>query len=118
MKRKLSGKSAFFLSVMFFTCILSAGCKKSSTSQSPGANEVYMQNMAFNPLTLTVAVNTTVKWTNMDGYAHTVTSDSSNFFNSGNVNGGSAYSFQFTKAGTYAYHCNIHSNMHATVVVH
>jgi len=39
------------------------------------ANEVSIQGMAFNPPTLTVTKNTTVKWTNNDALAHTVTSD-------------------------------------------
>jgi len=94
-------------------------CKKSSDSTSAptqGANEVWIQNMAFSPSTITVAVNTTVVWTNKDGSAHTVSSDSS-LFDSGSMANGAAYSHQFTAAGTYPYHCSIHPGMKAKVVV-
>jgi plastocyanin len=30
---------------------------------------------------------------------------------------GATFSFTFTKAGTFAYHCSIHSSMHGTIVV-
>lgn len=117
MRKNLFHKNAFFLSIIFVVCCTGSGCKKSSSSQNPGPNEVWMQNMAFNPLTITVSINTTVTWTNKDNYAHTVTSDST-LFDSGTVNGSGTFTHQFTKAGTYAYHCNIHANMHATIIVH
>lgn len=88
----------------------------SSSSGSPGANEVWMQSNMFNPMSLTVPVNTTVKWTNKDGVTHTVTSNSGEF-NSGNIGSGGTYSFTFTKAGSFPYRCTIHSNMTGTVTV-
>lgn len=88
-----------------------------TTTQGPvGANEVLIQGMAFNPVTLTVAVNTTVTWTNKDGFAHTVTSDT-NLFNSGTIGANGIYSHTFSTAGTYPYHCSFHAGMTATVVV-
>jgi plastocyanin len=96
------------------------GCKKSDTTPatpaSPGTNEVWMQNTAFNPSTITVTKNTTVKWTNKDGMNHTVTSDSS-WFDSGIVSSGGTYSRQFTATGTFPYRCTIHSNMTGKVIV-
>src|SRR2546430_1822842 len=101
---------------------LSGGCKKSSSStpassssSTPPANEVWMQNTAFNPSSITVTVNTTVKWTNKDGMAHTVTSNTG-LFDSGTVNSGGTYTHQFTTAGTFAYHCTIHSGMNGEMV--
>jgi hypothetical protein len=38
-------------------------------------------------------------------------------FNSGPLAPGSTFSFTFTNAGTYSYHCNIHPYMMATIVV-
>ena len=87
----------------------------SSTSEPP-ANEVYIQGMAFAPATLNVSAGTTVKWTNKDGVAHTVTSDSG-VFNSGNVSANGVFSYMFPTAGTYSYHCAIHPSMIAKVVV-
>jgi plastocyanin len=37
--------------------------------------------------------------------------------NSGNVAPGASYSHTFTKAGSFAYHCNYHSVMKGTVTV-
>jgi plastocyanin len=87
-----------------------------SKTASPTGNAVWMQNMAFTPSTLTVPVNTTVTWTNKDPMAHTVTSNSG-LFSSGNVNPNATYSFQFTTAGTYPYHCTIHPYMTGTIIV-
>ncbi len=75
-----------------------------------------MQNNMFSPATITVALNTTVKWTNKDAITHNVTSND-NVFASGNITGGGTYSYQFTVAGTYPYKCTLHSNMTGTVVV-
>jgi plastocyanin len=77
-------------------------------------------NFKFEPATLTVPVGTTVTWTNTTGAPHTVTSDTGApaAFDSGAINtGGGTFSFTFTKAGTYNYHCSFHPYMHATIVV-
>ncbi|MCZ6775932.1 MAG: plastocyanin/azurin family copper-binding protein [Ignavibacteria bacterium] len=92
---------------------------------SPGANEVWMQNTAFNPSTRTVTAGTTVTFTNQDGFVHTVTSSSvpsgATAFNSGNVSGNGTFQVTLTVAGTYQYFCSIHgtanSGMRATIVV-
>ena len=72
---------------------------------------------AFSPASLTVAVGTTVTWQNSTSAPHTVTSDTGNTLN-GMLSTGGTYSFTFTKAGTYAYHCNIHPYMKAMIIVH
>src|ERR1700745_3009744 len=98
------------------------GCKKKDTTpttpttSSPGTNEVWMQNTAFTPSSITVAVNTTIKWTNKDGMNHTVTS-TTGLFDSGNISSGGVYSRQFTATGTYPYKCTIHPGMTGTVIV-
>ncbi len=119
MKSKI--QSAFVVIAIALTI---SGCKKqdynapmSTSSGSPGANEVWIQNMAFNPSSITVAVNTTITWTNKDAVAHTVTSNTG-LFESGNLNSGATYSHKFTAAGSYSYKCSIHPSMTATVTVH
>ncbi len=75
---------------------------------------------AFNPASLTVAIGTTVIWTNNTQAPHTVTSDDSKTFDSGASNPispGNTFSFKFTKPGTYKYHCQIHPSMLATIIV-
>jgi plastocyanin len=77
---------------------------------------VTIQNFAFNPTPLNVAVGTTVTWTNSDGAAHTTTSDAGTW-DSGALSNGGKFSFTFTQAGTYTYHCAIHTFMKGTIVV-
>src|SRR5204863_10093275 len=105
--------------LFFFVCI--SACKKdddnTTSSATPGTNEVWIQNSAFNPSTITVAVNTTITWTNKDNTNHTVTSNTS-AFNSGTMANGAVFTHQFTTADTFAYHCNFHSSMTAKVIVH
>jgi plastocyanin len=106
--------------------ILTNNCSKSSKTPTPGANEVFIANMAFDPITITVAVGTTVTWINNDTVAHTVTSDtgssevfdSSSISSGGGYGGGGTFPHTFSTAGTFHYHCSIHSTMaHGTVIV-
>jgi plastocyanin len=88
-------------------------------SSSPGAaqNAVTISGFAFSPASITVPAGTKVTWTNQDSATHTITADDGKTFDSGNVATGGTYSFTFTTAGTFAYHCAIHSSMKATVIV-
>jgi plastocyanin len=104
---------------------ISYSCTKSSNTSSggggpgdltPGANEVWIQSMAFNPSTRSVAAGTTITWTNKDAITHTVTSDI-NLFDSGSIPANGTYSHSFATAGTFTYHCTIHPTMTASVVV-
>ena len=75
---------------------------------------VSIQNSAYNPASVQISTGDTVKWTNMDSTAHTVTGS---IFKSGNINKGQSYQFQFTKPGTYSYTCSIHPTMKGTISV-
>jgi len=85
------------------------------TTASSSGNSVSIMNFSFNPNGLTVKVGTKVTWTNHDSVTHTVTANQGAF--NSPVLPGSSFSFTFTKAGTYAYHCMIHPYMMATIVV-
>ena len=77
-------------------------------------------SFAFSPATITIKVGTTVTWTNNTSAPHTVTSDDGTTFDSGlntPIQPGDTFSFTFTKTGTFAYHCQIHPFMKATVIV-
>ncbi len=82
----------------------------------PGPNEVWIDNLAFDPFNITMSVNTTVTWTNMDGVPHTVTSDDG-AFESGTMTDGVTFQFTFVDEGQYLYHCAIHPEMHGMVTV-
>ena len=89
-----------------------------SSGCTPTATQVCAVNTAYSPTSLTVTHGTTVKWTNGDGFAHTVTNDagSGETFDL-SVGAGGTVSHTFNTAGTYNYHCTIHSNMHGAIVV-
>jgi plastocyanin len=108
---------------------ISISCSKSSmanltgtggTGGNPGtvqgANEVFIQGMAFSPSTLTVTAGTVVTWTNKDAVTHNVTSNPA-LFASGGLGNGATYSFTFATKGTFNYSCTIHPSMTGTVVV-
>lgn len=81
-------------------------------------NAVNINNFAFSPKELTVAVGTTVTWTNKDEEPHTVVNAASPpAFKSQALDGGDKFSFTFTQPGTYRYFCSVHPFMTATVVV-
>ena len=88
-----------------------------SVSIIPGAG-ANTSSKGFSPATVTVVVgvNNTVVWTNNDTSPHTVTANDGSF-ESGNMAPGQTYSFTFTTPGTYAYHCQYHPWMVATVIV-
>ena len=123
---KTNPKKAFF-ALLLLACVLSvASCgKKSSSSNSYGNNgggggttgtSVSIVNFSFSSANLTITKGTTVTWKNNDGVTHTVTADDGSF-DSGSIVPGSSYSHTFAAAGTFAYHCNIHSTMTAKVTV-
>ena len=80
--------------------------------------EVKIDNFSFAPASLTVAVGTTVTWTNRDDIPHTVVStDDVKTFKSKVLDTDEKFSFTFTKAGTYPYFCSIHPKMTGKVIV-
>lgn len=83
---------------------------------APAAAEVKIDNFSFGPGTLTVAVGTTVTWTNRDDIPHTVVS-TEGAFKSKVLDTDEKYSFTFTKTGAFPYFCSIHPKMTGRVVV-
>ena len=77
---------------------------------------VAISGFAFSPKTITVTVGDTVTWTNSDPTAHTATADDGSF-DTGTLGNGATGSATFATAGTFAYHCSIHRQMTATLVV-
>ncbi len=87
-----------------------------SMAPAASASSVTIQDFAFGPASISVAVGSTVTWTNQDGTAHTVTADDGSF-DSGNLAQGATFSQTFDTPGTYTYHCAIHSSMIGTITV-
>jgi len=81
-----------------------------------GPTQLTIENYAFKAPSITVTTGTTVVWKNLDDDPHTVTADGGSFDSSGLANG-DTYSRQFTKPGSYPYHCKLHPFMKGVVVV-
>jgi amicyanin len=75
-----------------------------------------MTNRSYDPQEITVKVGDTVTWVNQDAPKHDVVADNGEF-KSSLFDKGQSFSFTFTKAGTYPYHCSIHPGMTGTVIV-
>ena len=56
-------------------------------------------------------------WTNGTSIAHTATSDAGVWDTGAIAPGGTSSATRFNTAGTFAYHCTFHSDMHGSVVV-
>ena len=87
-----------------------------TAGSSPTTHYIDIQNYAFSPSTITINVGDTIVWTNYDAASHTVTSDDG-IFNSGSITQGNTWSYTFTNAGTFGYHCSPHPGMTGTVIV-
>ena len=116
MKKLVSSTIKLLTGIAFLLVVFSISNSCTKKSDSPGLNEVLIQDMAFNPGTITIDVNTTITWNNKDGIAHTVTSNTG-VFDSGTINANGTYSRLFSTTGTFPYHCSLHPSMIATVIV-
>jgi plastocyanin len=117
MIRKTVWIVGLFASVMLATLLLSAASLRSTAKAAePTTAEVKVDNFSFGPASLTVAVGTTVTWTNRDDIPHTIVSNDK-VFKSKVLDTDEKFSFTFTKAGTYPYFCSIHPKMTGSVVV-
>jgi plastocyanin len=73
-------------------------------------------DFAFRPRTITVSRGTRVRWVNRGSVNHTSTSNTG-LWNSGTIAPGDSFSRVFRRAGTFRYHCTIHTDMRGRVVV-
>ena len=107
--------------VMVAVVLLLAGSPNvtANTQQAASAtSEVKIDNFSVGPGTITVAVGTTVTWTNRDDIPHTVVStDDPKAFKSKVMDTDEKFSYTFAKPGTYSYFCSVHPKMTGKVVV-
>ncbi len=77
---------------------------------------VNIQGFAFNPAAHTITQGDTIVWTNFDGVSHSSTSDGG-FWDSGLLSTGQSFTFVFSDAGSFPYHCTPHPSMQGTITV-
>jgi plastocyanin len=80
-------------------------------------NEIGIDNFAFGPRELVVAVNTEVTWINRDDVPHVIVNVEQQFPASPVLDTGRTYRHRFAKRGTYHYFCSIHPTMTGTITV-
>jgi plastocyanin len=125
------GRASIMVVALISLLVVSAGCgNNASTATGPnfesggggnqnpspipssGSNQIWMQNLAFEPSRLTVMRGATVVWTNTDRVPNDVISGLPGYpdgqFASGIIMPGASYRSTFVKAGTYSYYCSIH----------
>lgn len=100
--------AALLLTVAYSSC---KKCDCDTVTPPPATTQdIMLVNTSFSPAEKTVSKGTTVRWTNHDPYAHTVTS-TTNVFNSGNMNQGQSFEYTFNTAGIYDYYCQYHASI-------
>ena len=82
----------------------------------PKTHTVTMENMRFQPRSLTVAPGDTVVWVNKDLVPHTATSKAGGF-DSQVIPAEKSWRFTVRKKGEFAYICTFHPTMTATLQV-
>jgi plastocyanin len=110
--------AGLLVAIVAVTVLLAGPRSVAAKAQQPAAAtaEVKVDNFSFGPGTLTVAVGTTVVWTNHDDIPHTVVS-TEGVFKSKVLDTDEKFSYAFTKAGTFAYFCSLHPKMTGKIVV-
>jgi amicyanin len=83
---------------------------------TPDTVIVIIQKYKFQTGMVTVKAGDVVVWRNLDVAEHTLTADSG-AFESPLIKPGERWSFRFTTAGTFAYHCMPHPFMKAEIHV-
>jgi plastocyanin len=84
-----------------------------------GSTTVDIKDIQFVPKDVTIDAGTTIKWTNSDSIAHTVTKDDGPGadFDSGDIDGGGTFEQTFDTKGTINYVCTIHPGQAGTITV-
>jgi plastocyanin len=96
-----------------------AGAHKHPTAkaQKHPTRTVLIKNFSFKPAQITIKRGTKVRWINQDSAPHTATANNGRSFDSGRLSKGQKYTHTFKRAGKKPYHCEIHPDMRASVVV-
>lgn len=87
------------------------------SSASAAEVMVEIRDNYFLPESITVRRGDTVTWTNYGTNGHTTGDAALAYWHSGTLDPGESYSFVFTAAGRFPYHCEFHGGMGGTVSV-
>lgn len=111
-----------------FACAVSvlAACS-SPSGPAVSYSNVAISDAGFAPGTVTIVAGAGVRWTNSGALGHTITADGGAFGSGtlgapgsdgyGGMTSGGSFRWVFAAAGTFPYHCSIHTGMTGAVVV-
>jgi plastocyanin len=94
--------------------LTACGGTDGTDATAPDGPAVFLRNLAYDPVEITIQSGETVTWVWDDGgTGHNVVGEG---FRSELITGGT-FSHTFEDPGTYTYMCRIHPNMVGTVIV-
>jgi plastocyanin len=113
--------------MLIITCIFS-GCTSPqnpatenpiTSAPSAAMNTIAIKDYTFSPANLTIKPGTTVTWLNQEEAVHQIVSDAKTpiSFASDSLSNGESFSFTFTMAGIFTYHCVYHPTMKGAIIV-
>src|SRR5579859_583175 len=116
MKRTFWTLSLAALTIMLIMVAGRSSARGTTTAEDKPSAEIKIDNFVFSPNTVTVPAGTTIHWTNHDDIPHNVVADDKSF-KSKVLDTDEAFSYTFSKPGTYSYFCSIHPKMTGKIVV-
>ncbi len=93
-----------------------AASADSAPAAAGAASDVTIVDFSFQAPEISVAVGTTINWTNADSAAHSVVATDRSF-ESERLATDESFTFTFDAPGTFTYNCGLHPSMAGTVVV-
>ena len=110
-------RRAAALAAAFTSLVIVAGCSSGGSTASTAASgtSITIKSFKFSPTPLNAKVGDTITVTNQDGTDHELKANDGSF-DAGRFSTGSG-TFTVTKAGTFAYHCDVHNYMTGVIQV-
>jgi plastocyanin len=114
----MTGSAALRSAALSFAILAPLSCSRGQAAATPQpvTHTITMENMQFQPATLTVKAGDSVVWVNKDMFAHTATSKS-DAFDSGQIAAGASWTFRTATIGEFPYVCALHPTMGGTLRV-
>ena len=113
--RAIPVMSATVVAAVIMACGSSTSVANSCGSSGANANVNTTSSNTFSPKATTITHGQSVCWQNSSAVLHTVTDDGGAFDTDLPV--GQIFVHTYTIAGTYPYHCKIHTGMTGTITV-
>jgi plastocyanin len=105
-----------FVIAIVVTNVVSSDQHGTAIGSAAAPDTVVIKNFSFSPKPITVKTGSTITVINDDNTTHTLTANNG-AFDSGDVGGGQDGRITVDRAGTFAYHCTIHTFMTGTARV-